>query len=121
MESLEMKVYQQLCVGCEYERRCHVQCETCDEFKKALKEAALEEVKKEWEDDGWKITNTGGFTDFIKLNPRTNLYDTIQFHHLKKILSISFFSDENINIEVLQRITKTVIALKALGWEVEDE
>lgn len=77
----------------------------------------LEEVEKEWEEAGWKKTNTYGI-GFIKLNPRTNLYDTIHFHPLKKILLISFYGDENINILVLQLITKTTIAFRALGWEV---
>lgn len=43
MESLEMKVYQQLCVGCEYERRCHKEVETCEDFNDKLIELASEE------------------------------------------------------------------------------
>lgn len=46
MESLEMKVYQQLCVGCEYERRCHEEVETCEDFEDKLRELAAEEYFK---------------------------------------------------------------------------
>lgn len=46
MESLEMKVYQQLCVGCEYERRCHVQCECCEAYEDLFVALAAEEYFK---------------------------------------------------------------------------
>lgn len=83
-----------------------------------ISKPTLEEVKKEWEDDGWRINDSSGFICFSKLNPRTNMNDVINFHPLRKILSMSFYGDENIDIKVLQRITKTTRALRALGWEV---
>jgi len=33
---LESILYQQFCVGCENEKRCHEECEKCDDFLEAL-------------------------------------------------------------------------------------
>lgn len=30
---LEMAVYQKICVGCERERHCHEECESCEEYQ----------------------------------------------------------------------------------------
>ncbi len=32
-EDLEMIKYEQLCVGCPYESRCHQNCETCEDYE----------------------------------------------------------------------------------------
>jgi hypothetical protein len=39
---LEQIVYESKCVGCERERYCHVNCETCEEYQEELQE--LEEM-----------------------------------------------------------------------------
>lgn len=36
MNKKEWEIYQRLCVGCENERRCHKECETCKEFDEAI-------------------------------------------------------------------------------------
>ena len=91
---------------------------TVKELVDQTKTPTLEEIKKEWEDDGWRINDSSGFICFAKLNPRTNMNDVINYHPLRKILSLSFYGDENIDIKVLQRITKTTRALRSFGWEV---
>lgn len=45
-DSLEMKVYEKMCANCEYERKCHVQCETCEKYNDALTMLAAEEYDK---------------------------------------------------------------------------
>lgn len=45
-KDLEFELYQRMCAGCEYERRCHVQCETCEDFEDRLQELAAEEYFK---------------------------------------------------------------------------
>jgi hypothetical protein len=35
---LEMTVYRHLCAGCPYERSCHINCTTCNEFEELLLE-----------------------------------------------------------------------------------
>lgn len=42
-DTLEMRVYQLMCAGCEYERKCHEECEHCDEYYDKLRELAAEE------------------------------------------------------------------------------
>ena len=37
-QDVEEHVYSRMCAGCEYERRCHVECEHCDEYYEAVDE-----------------------------------------------------------------------------------
>lgn len=45
-EEKEMEIYQRLCNGCEYERYCHNNCETCEEYDDAIYRIEFEEVEE---------------------------------------------------------------------------
>ena len=36
-EDLEMKIYQMLCSNCPNARKCHEQCETCEEYDEEIR------------------------------------------------------------------------------------
>lgn len=42
-ETVDEYVYSRMCAGCEYERRCHVECESCDEYYEAVEELENDE------------------------------------------------------------------------------
>ena len=44
---LEWLIYRRLCVGCPYERACHINCTTCNEFEELL----IEIEEELWLDD----------------------------------------------------------------------
>lgn len=46
MKDLDYEVYQQLCVGCEYEKRCHEECECCEAYEDLFVTLAAEEYFK---------------------------------------------------------------------------
>lgn len=39
------RVYEKMCIGCEYEIQCHQNCENCDEFMEELER--LEQIDEE--------------------------------------------------------------------------
>ena len=45
MKNKEWEIYQRLCVGCEYEKRCHERCEHCTDFIEYL-----EDLEKEYKE-----------------------------------------------------------------------
>lgn len=40
--SVEERIYEMMCAGCERERHCHIWCENCDEYEDAVEEAYTE-------------------------------------------------------------------------------
>lgn len=49
--NLEQELYQLMCVGCEKERHCHIECEHCDEYHEKLEELEEEQYEKEIEEE----------------------------------------------------------------------
>lgn len=43
----ELSIYERLCEGCPSEKRCHEECEYCDEYEEALNEEEKKELKAE--------------------------------------------------------------------------
>lgn len=75
---LEEIVYQKMCAGCEYERKCHVQCEVCEDYTNTLQELEEmingdEKTKKYLDrlEKDLKFISTQGFQIYEFSNERT--------------------------------------------------
>lgn len=64
---IEQEIYELMCVGCEYECRCHAECEHCYEFERAVKEQEIirltaAEFNNKYPHNTWDVNELGKFT-----------------------------------------------------------
>lgn len=72
----------------------------------------LEEVKKEWEDDGWKWEEDVDVFTITKEDIEIIIFKSVKQYYIN---CNSIFKFGFVNIQLHQRLTKT---FRALGWEV---